>query len=82
MFLLLIFSNCQSDTSMIPFDNYPVYEGNDLGVMYTAEETVFKLWAPSADSVLLRIYDDGQGGVAKKVISIEKGHDGVWSYAY
>ena len=36
-----------------PFDNYPVYTGRDLGVRYSPQKTVFKIWAPKASEVKL-----------------------------
>lgn len=38
---------------------YPLYDGNDLGATYTPEQTTFKVWAPSATSVLLNLYKTG-----------------------
>ena len=40
------------------FEDYPVYEG-PLGFELTASSTIFRLWAPSAVSVTVRIYDEG-----------------------
>ena len=38
---------------------YPTYDGNDLGFTYTPEYTTFKVWAPSAELVLLKLYSTG-----------------------
>ncbi len=35
------------------------YEGNDLGVTYNKEATVFKVWAPVASAVKVCIYEKG-----------------------
>jgi len=79
---LLIFFTAMAcnQTSFDPRDpsSYPVYEGNDLGATYTPEKTIFKLWAPTANQVMLRIYADGIGGEALKAIPLEKGKQGVW----
>ena len=40
------------------FDNFPYYEGK-LGFELAEEKTIFRLWAPSASSVLIRLYEDG-----------------------
>lgn len=61
-----------------PFDNYPVYTGKDLGVKYTPAKTVFKVWAPKASAVTLRLYDAGDGGGALSTINMVKGNKGVW----
>ena len=38
---------------------YSTYDGNDLGFSYTPESTTFKVWAPSAEQVLLKLYSTG-----------------------
>lgn len=38
---------------------YSTYDGNDLGYTYTPESTTFKVWAPSAEQVLLKLYSTG-----------------------
>ena len=43
------------------FDDRYYYEGDDLGSIYTKEETTFTLWAPLAESVTLKLlspYDE------------------------
>lgn len=35
------------------------YEGADLGAVYAPERTVFKVWAPTAERVALRLYQNG-----------------------
>jgi len=63
------------------FDDYPVYSGNDLGVKYSPLKTVFKVWAPKASEVKLRLYDAGAGGEAVNTISMAKGLNGTWRAA-
>jgi len=62
-----------------PFDAYPVYSGNDLGVAYSPSKTDFKVWAPKASQVTLRLYEAGDGGQAIGAISMEKGINGLWT---
>jgi pullulanase len=62
-----------------PFDKYPVYTGHDLGVKYSPLKTVFKVWAPKASQVKLRLYDAGDGGEAISTISMVKGVKGTWA---
>jgi pullulanase len=61
-----------------PFDDYPVYTGNDLGVKYSPLKTAFKVWAPKATEVKLRLYDAGDGGQATSTTDMVKGGRGVW----
>ena len=41
------------------FLKYYVYDGNDLGVTYTPTQTTFKVWAPTAGNMTLRLYSTG-----------------------
>lgn len=60
------------------YDNYPAYSGNDLGVTWSPSQTVFKIWAPTATTVKLRLYAAGDGGKALHTILLHKESDGVW----
>ena len=62
-----------------PYAGYPVYTGHDLGVRYSAAKTVFKVWAPKASAVTLRLYDAGNGGEAINTIDLKKSLKGTWS---
>lgn len=60
---------------------YPVYNGTDLGVSYSPLKTGFKVWAPNAEQVKLRLYAAGEGGTALQSIDLKKETDGVWGIA-
>lgn len=60
------------------YDDYPVYEGNDLGVTYSPESTLFKIWSPTASEVVVRLYEKGDGGDAIREEAMQKGEKGVW----
>ena len=60
-------------------DIYPAYSGNDLGVNWSPEKTVFKIWAPTASAVKLRIYASGDGGKPLQTFNLLKGREGTWS---
>ncbi|MCL2761639.1 MAG: type I pullulanase [Treponema sp.] len=65
------------------------YDGNDLGLSYSAAECLFKVWVPTAAYVSVALYDDaGEYDAAGMVTSQETGklhpmkkdpHTGVWS---
>ena len=61
------------------YADYPVYTGADLGVSYSPKKTTFKVWAPKASEVKLRLYDAGNGGDAVSTLALEKGENGTWS---
>jgi pullulanase len=60
------------------FDEYPVYNGDDLGVRYTPQQTVCKLWAPSATAVKMHLYETGLGGQKLSERFLKKAEAGVW----
>jgi pullulanase len=61
------------------YDDYPVYTGHDLGVNYSPLKTVFKVWAPKATEVKLRLYTAGDGGKAISAVDMAKSTNGIWA---
>ncbi len=62
----------------IDFSTYPHYTGDDLGVRWSPEKTFFRIWAPTARLVEIRLYTDGKGGKPLKVIQMNRGEQGTW----
>jgi len=60
------------------FSKYPVYEGIDLGLTYSPDRSVFKVWAPTADSVKLIIRHDAFGRMIPWEVDMKKGEKGEW----
>lgn len=54
------------------------YDG-DLGALYSASKTEFKVWSPLSESVTLKLYNEGNGGTAYQTVPMTKGDKGVWS---
>jgi type I pullulanase len=54
------------------------YDGKDLGATYTKSATTFKVWAPTATSVKVNIYSEGNGGNKTGTYDLSK-NGGVWS---
>ncbi len=76
-----VFFSCQqAEKSMndSSYDEYPVYEGEDLGLTYTSEQSTFKLWSPPAEEVRLHLYEAGIGGEPLETLAMERGEQGVW----
>ena len=63
----------------IDFSTYPEYKDNDLGVQWSAEKTVVKIWAPTAQVVELRLYKDGSKGEAFHKTNLQKSANGTWT---
>jgi len=62
------------------FSNFPVYEGRDLGIIWTPEKTCVRIWAPTAKRIFFRLYKAGQGGVATNEYILLPDDDGTWIY--
>ena len=48
-----------ADYSTDAFEEKYTYTGNDLGVTWSPEKSVFRLWAPTADDVAICLYRSG-----------------------
>jgi pullulanase len=68
----------KSIKTIYSLDDYPVYSGNDLGITYSPAKTIFKIWAPTASAVKLRLYAAGDGGTPRQTVQLNKGDQGVW----
>jgi pullulanase len=71
-------SNHANAETVDEFAHYPIYEGDDLGVVYYPDKTHFRLWSPAADKVVLRLYEQGLGGVVLKAFNMKKSEGGTW----
>ena len=64
--------------------DFPVYDGSDLGLTYTPQYSMFKLWSPIAQEVTLRFYKEGIATSDNKdlieTVKMVKGDKGIWSY--
>ncbi|MBQ7600052.1 MAG: hypothetical protein IJU57_05195, partial [Clostridia bacterium] len=61
------------------FNETYAYNGDDLGAYIDGEVTRFKLWAPTASSVKINLYENGDGGAPFYSADMTKGDFGVWS---
>lgn len=69
---------CNS-TSFKSFDDYPVYEGEDMELAYTPQSSVFKIWAPTAQEAKLLLYNDGVDQNAYEVKDMKSSGQGTWT---
>ena len=51
-----------------------------LGASCSSEGTVFRLWAPTAQSVTLYLYDNGTDGAPLESQRLRRGEQGVWYF--
>jgi pullulanase len=61
-----------------PFTSYPLYNGNDLGVTYSPEATILKVWSPPAQEMRLRLYRTSTGKDMIEEVACRKDSSGVW----
>jgi len=67
------------EPSYVSFQEYPIYDGK-LGVFYSPEKTIFKIWAPTAQEVMLRLYDEGIDSPAIDSKNMYYTQNGVWEF--
>lgn len=61
------------------FDDYPVYLKDDLGVVYSPDKTIIKLWSPNVEEAKINLYKQGNGGEAIAVKNLDYDtKTGVW----
>ena len=62
------------------FEEAYTYEGNDLGAIWCADKTVFRLWAPTATNVKVNLYKSGVDGTDDLIEQLEMIADvnGTW----
>lgn len=48
--------------STAEFEKAYTYTGDDLGAVWTKEQTAFRVWAPTADAVTVKLYKSGTAG--------------------
>ena len=65
------------------FEKAYTYTGSDLGTTWSPEQTFFRLWAPTADSVVIRLYKSGNPDAADlmETISMTLDIQGTWTAA-
>lgn len=55
-----------------------IYEGNDLGVTFSKEKSIFKVYSPVSTRVVLNIFDDLEGNNKQNYFLVED-KAGVWT---
>lgn len=62
------------------FESRYSYDGDDLGAVWSSSKTTFKVWAPTADKVQVKLYESGAEGTDDLIeaLDMERGDKGVW----
>ncbi len=72
--------SCNMQPTYTSVDEYPVYEGNDLGATYTPSRTSFRAWSPAAEEVKLHIYADAASETPLATYDMRRSKQGTWKY--
>lgn len=64
--------------SSIEFEEAFTYEGDDLGAIYNKDATKFRVWAPTASKIDLRLYRTGHDNSLFEVIPMSRDVKGTW----
>lgn len=75
LFLIFLFQRLFAQPAT---EEYPVYNGTDLGLTYTTNSSQFRIWSPTATEAQLLFYKDGIGGTADQTINLSKSTSGTW----
>ncbi|HKK38489.1 MAG TPA: type I pullulanase, partial [Cryomorphaceae bacterium] len=80
IFAALLSGCSQTTEKQENLEEYPVYKNEDLGLTFSAEEMVLKVWAPTAEAVKVNLYSNDLGDEsAINEAQLTRGDDGVWS---
>lgn len=62
------------------FEKQFTYTGSDLGATWSKDKTLFRVWAPTADSVTVNLYRSGMAGTQDRFdqIPMHRGPRGTW----
>ncbi|WJH37025.1 hypothetical protein N6H14_15870 [Paenibacillus sp. CC-CFT747] len=60
------------------FDSRFYYDGDDLGLTWSEEGSLFKVWAPTSEEARLVLYS-GWDGPAERELPMTRGEAGTWS---
>lgn len=63
------------------FESQYTYLGNDLGVTWAPEHTTFRLWAPTADTVSVHLFQSGTQGTNDRIrtVFMQPSSHGTWT---
>ena len=78
-FFFMMLTSCETPAPIYTsLEDYPVYEGSDLGLTYSPQVSQFKIWSPAAEAVDFRVYEAGVGGAPIIEEKMLRGDKGTW----
>ncbi|MFK8008437.1 MAG: type I pullulanase [Saprospiraceae bacterium] len=84
LFLFCIFFSCKNDQEEVKLkyektEDYPIYEGSDLGFQFSPKQTTFKFWSPNAQDGRVFIYEKDNESAIVSSHKMKIDESGVWS---
>ena len=65
------------------YNDFPIYEGDDLELTVDNHGTHFRLWSPEASEAIVNIYDDGSAGSPISTLSMKyHPENGTWTASF
>ena len=84
LFLIFTFFSCENNQEEVKLkyekiEDYPVYDGDDLGFLFSPDQTTFKFWSPNAQDGRVFIYDKDDDSAIVSSHKMKMDKNGVWS---
>lgn len=75
----MLLNSCNSNhKTNTDYNSYPTPVKENLWPQYTTNSTLFKLWSPNAEEVVLRLYSTGNDSESYAKHSLIKTDQGIW----
>ncbi|MDF4204961.1 type I pullulanase [Maribacter sp. SA7] len=76
--VFMCFSSCNQHKNNTDFSSYPTPVNENLWPQYSQKSTLFKLWSPNAEEVILKFYNTGNDSKSYIKNSLIKDDHGIW----
>ncbi|MEP2239328.1 MAG: type I pullulanase [Maribacter sp.] len=76
--VFMCFSSCNQHKNNTDYSSYPTPVNENLWPQYSQKSTLFKLWSPNAEEVILKLYKTGNDTKSYIKYSLIKDDDGIW----
>lgn len=75
----MLLNSCDSNHKTITdYNSYPTPVQENLWPQYSTDSTLFKLWSPNAQEVVLRLFRTGNDSESFAIYSLIKSNQGIW----
>ncbi|WP_405383702.1 type I pullulanase [Maribacter sp. LLG6340-A2] len=78
----MLINSCNTNNKTITdYNDYPTAVNENLWLQYSKSSTLFKLWSPNAEDVVLRLFKTGNESEPFANYTLTKENNGVWQLA-